>query len=62
MKIHLRKYRGFKLRLVDTEDSYWVGYEKGDQQDCTERYNDETSAIDAAKAEIDKLLVDKNKK
>lgn len=55
MKSKLPNYRGYKLTLVDTDDSYWVSFTKGNFQDCTERFNDEISAHDAAKNTIDKL-------
>ncbi len=49
------KYRGYKLKVVDTQDSFWVSFENKNFQDCTERFNDETSAIDGAKRAIDIL-------
>jgi len=51
-----RRYKGFKLTVVDTDDSFWVSFENKYFQDCTERFNDEGSAVDSAKGMIDKHL------
>lgn len=56
MKKALNRYKGFKMTLVDTDDSFWVSFENKYFQDCTERFNDEESAVDSAKAMIDKSL------
>lgn len=54
MKKTLRtKYHGFKLTIIDTDDSYWVAFSNGIISDNTERFNDSDSAIDAAKQMID---------
>jgi len=48
-------YKGFKITIIDTDDSYWCSFRNPYIQDNTERFNDRVSAIDAAHDMIDKL-------
>ena len=51
----VKKYKGFKLKLFDTQDSFWVSIENKNFQECTEKFNDENSAFDSAKSMIDSI-------
>ena len=55
-KVTSYRYKGFKLKLIDTDDSFWVSFENGTDLDCTDRFNDEVSAIDSAKEMIDRFI------
>ena len=47
------QYRGFTLRLHDTQDSFWVSVKNKTFEDCTERHNDEESAFEEMRNMID---------
>jgi len=51
-----RQYRGFTMKLHDTQDSFWVSVKDKRFEDCTERHNDDESAFEEMKGMIDKHL------